>query len=190
MELVAKSTYQRNTTAVKVALLDIRKAKPDAVVMVGAYKPISEFIKLAKSIRFEPTFVNISFVGSAALARELGTQGEGVIVSQVVPFPWDTSIPVVRDYQAALRAVEADAKPDFVSLEGYLVGRLTTMALRKMDSDVTRQKFLRTIWSTGTFDLGGVELTFSQDDNQGSGDVFMTRIARDGRFLPIELPLN
>lgn len=189
MDLVAKATYQRNTTAVKVALLDIRKAKPDAVVMVGAYKPISEFIKIAKSIRFEPTFVNISFVGSAALANELGAQGEGVIISQVVPFPWDTSVPVVREYQAALRAVDSEATPDFVSLEGYLVGKLTTMALRKTDSDVTRQRFLQTIWSTGTFDLGGVELTFGRDDNQGSGEVFMTHITRDGRFLPIDLPL-
>jgi ABC-type branched-subunit amino acid transport system substrate-binding protein len=186
MELVARSTYQRNTTAVKVALLDIRKAKPDAVVMVGAYKPISEFIKLAKTIDFGPTFVNISFVGSAALANELQENGEGVIVSQVVPFPWDESVPVVREYQAALRAVDAEAKPDFVSLEGYLVGKLTTIVLQKTGPDVTRKRFLDTIWSTGTFDLGGVTLTFGPNDNQGSGDVFITRINSDGTFQPVE----
>lgn len=85
MTLVGEATYQRNTTAVRSALLDLRRAEPEAVVMVGAYKPVAEFIKLARSINFNPTFVNISFVGSDALAEELGPAGEGVIISQVVP---------------------------------------------------------------------------------------------------------
>ena len=59
-------------------------------------------------------FVNISFVGSEALAQELGDAGEGVIVSQVVPFPWDASVPVVAQYTKALAAVDAAAKPGFV----------------------------------------------------------------------------
>ena len=106
--------------AVKTALLNIRKAKPDAVVMVGAYKPIAEFIRLSRKLKFNPEFVNISFVGSKALAKELGKDGAGVIVSQVVPFPWDVSVPVVQAYQAALSAYDASLEPGFVSLEGLL----------------------------------------------------------------------
>lgn len=87
MSLAAEGTYTRNTTAVKKALLAIRKSNPDAVVMVGAYKPVAEFIKLARKMKMTSTFVNISFVGSDALSTELGDAGEGVIISQVVPFP-------------------------------------------------------------------------------------------------------
>jgi len=188
MELVAKGTYQRNTTAVKAAILEIRKANPDAVVMVGAYKPISEFIKLSRKIHLDATFVNISFVGSKALSKELGEAGEGVIVSQVVPFPWDTSIPLVKEYQAALKAADPAAEPGFVSLEGYMVGRLAIMALDKAGKDVTRESLLKTIWSTGAFDLGGVTLTFGATDNQGMDKVFMTKIQKDGSFVPIEQP--
>ena len=75
MTLTVQGSYTRNTTAVKKALLTIRKAKPDAVVMVGAYKPVAEFIRLARKIKFNPTFVHISFVGSDALAQELGDAG-------------------------------------------------------------------------------------------------------------------
>lgn len=182
MNLVAKATYQRNTTAVKMAVLDIRAAKPDAVVMVGAYKPIAEFIKVAKSIEFAPEFVTISFVGSAALAAELGKDGEGVVISQVVPSPWDSSLPVVAEYTAALVAVAPEAKPDFISLEGYLVGRLAIAALRETGAYPTREAFLSTIWKTGTFDLGGVTLTYGPEDNQGSDGVYMTRITADGSF--------
>lgn len=186
LKLVAEGTYKRNTTAVKSALLSIRKGKPQAVVMVGAYKPIAEFIKLAGKTKLKATFVNISFVGSKALAKELGAQGAGVVITQVVPFPWDTSIPVVKQYQAALKAHDANLEVGFVSLEGYIVGRLTIMALEKVNGEVTRKKLLQTITSTGSFDLGGLILTFGPGDNQGSDDVFLTVIQPDGSFKSVD----
>src|SRR3974390_1681251 len=103
MELAAEGTFGRNTVAVKGALLAIKKAAPDAVIMIAPYKPAAEFIKLARQIRFDATCVNISFVGSDALAKELGGGGEGTVVTQVVPFPTDKSIPVVARHQAALK---------------------------------------------------------------------------------------
>ena len=139
MEIVAEGTFERNTVAVKTALLTLKRAEPEAVVMVGPYKPVAEFIKLARKIDFNPVFVNISFVGAGALAKELGPDGNGVIVSQVVPFPWDVSLKVVADYQAAIKAVDPQAEPEFVSLEGYLVGRLAIAALDKAGKDVTRE---------------------------------------------------
>src|SRR3954447_8766723 len=95
LPIAAEGTYERNTVAVKTALLNIKKEDPEAVVMVGAYKPVAEFIKLSRKVSFNPVFVNISFVGASALAKELGEDGKGVIVSQVVPFPWDASIKVI-----------------------------------------------------------------------------------------------
>lgn len=185
LTLVAEGTYTRNTTAVKSALLGIRKAKPDAVVMVGAYKPIAEFIRLSRKLKFNPTFVNISFVGAKALAQELGAAGEGVIVSQVVPFPWDTSLPVVEQYHAALKAVNPEAEPGFVSLEGYIVGRLAVEALQAAGKDVTRASFLAALNALSTVDFGGATLTFGPGDNQGMDDVFMTRITASGGFEPL-----
>ncbi|KII11585.1 ABC transporter substrate-binding protein [Phaeobacter sp. S60] len=185
MALVAEGTYTRNTTAVKKALLTIRKAKPDAVVMVGAYKPVAEFIKLSRKLKFNPTFVNISFVGSDALARELGDAGEGVIISQVVPFPWDHSLPVVAQYQAALNAVDSDAEPGFVTLEGYLTGRLAIRALEDAGVDLTRGSYLSAMAGLRDVDFGGVTMRFGPDDNQGMDDVFLTHITKEGGFQPV-----
>ncbi|AZV78069.1 ABC transporter substrate-binding protein [Parasedimentitalea marina] len=185
MTLSAEGTYTRNTTAVKKALLSIRKSKPDAVVMVGAYKPVAEFIRLSRKIKFNPTFVNISFVGSDALAQELGEAGEDVIISQVVPFPWDASVPVVAQYQAALTAVNADATPGFVTLEGYLTGRLAIKALEDAGTDLTRESFLKALAGLRTVDFGGVTMSFGPDDNQGMDKVFLTRITQDGGFQPV-----
>lgn len=182
MTLSAEGTYTRNTVAVKSALLEIRKAKPQAIVMVGAYKPLSEFIKLAKKLNMEPTFVTISFVGSKALAAELGDAGDGVIISQVVPEPWDVSIPVVAEYQAALKAYDPAAEPGFVSLEGYLTGRLAIAALMDAGADVSRRSYLDALQRLGSMDFGGFPMTFGAGDNQGSDSVFLTRIKADGSF--------
>jgi len=186
MEIVGEGTYERNTVAVKSALLALRRTEPEAVVMVGAYKPSAEFIKLSRQVGFNPVFVNISFVGASALAKELGKDGEGVIVSQVVPFPWDVSIKAIADYQAAMKAVDAKAEPDFVSLEGYLVGRLAVAALEKAGKDVTRAGLLKAIKETGTWDIGGVKLTFGPSDNEGFDKVFMTVVQKDGTFKAVD----
>jgi branched-chain amino acid transport system substrate-binding protein len=186
MAIAAEATFERNTVAVKSALLNLKRAEPEAVVMVGPYKPCAEFIKLARKTDFNPAFVNISFVGAGALAKELGPDGKGVIVSQVVPFPWDASLKVVADYQAAIKAVDAKAEPEFVSLEGYLVGRLTVAALEKTGPNPTREGLLKTIKETGTFDIGGLMMTYGPDDNQGLDKVFMTVIQPDGSFKAVE----
>jgi len=186
MKLVAEGTFARNTTAVKTALLAIRKAGPEAVVMVGPYKPCAEFIKLAHRLKLDAVFVNISFVGADALAKELGEDGKGVVVTQVVPFPGDMSIPLVAQYQKALKAANPDAQIGFVSLEGYMVGRLVIEALGKVKGPVTRAGLLSTIKEVGTFDLGGITLSYGSDDTQGMDQVFLTVIQADGSFKPVD----
>jgi ABC-type branched-subunit amino acid transport system substrate-binding protein len=186
MQLVAEGTYKRNTVAVKRAVLAIRKAAPEAVIMIGAYKPCAEFIRVARRVGLDAKFLNVSFVGSKALAKELGADGEGVIVTQVVPFPEDTGNPLVAAYQDALQAWSPDAEPGFVSLEGYLVGRLTVRVLQELGEAITREGFLDKVSAIGTFDLGGVSLTYGPEDNQGMDRVFLTVIQPDGRFSAVD----
>ena len=192
MKLVGEVTYMRNTVAVKRALLGLQDSDPEAVVIIGAYRPAAHFIKWARKIGLDAVFVNISFVGSNALLEELGGAGDGVVVTQVVPFPRDTGIPVVARYHAALKAADAAAQPGFVSLEGYLAGRLAVDALLASTSPVDggetrrpeREAFLRTLEESGAIDLGGFEVEYGPGDNQGSDRVFLTMI-RGGGFSPV-----
>ena len=190
MSLVSEGTYVRNTVAVKRALLKIRDSSPQAVIIIGAYRPAAAFIKWARRIGMRAVFVNISFVGSNALLNELGQAGEGVVVTQVVPFPRDTSVPVVEQYQSALGEVDSSAQPGFVSLEGYLAGRLVVEALQRATASSdgappTRESFLQTLAGAGHIDLGGFRVEYGSGDNQGSDEVFLTVIRR-GRFVPVE----
>lgn len=185
MVLVAEGAYVRNTTAVKRALLNIREGNPQAVIIIGAYQPAATFIRWARRIGVNAIFVNISFVGSNALLNELGAAGEGVVVTQVVPFPQDTSVPVVARYHEALAAVDPDASPGFVSLEGYLAGLLIAEGLDRTGPAPTRESFLETLRAAGPINLGGFEVEYGERDNQGSDRVFLTRI-QAGRFRAME----
>jgi ABC-type branched-subunit amino acid transport system substrate-binding protein len=154
--------------------------------MVGTYGPCAEFIKLAHRRGFNPTFVAISFVGASALARELGPDGKGVIVSEVVPFPWDTRLKLVADYQAAQRALDPRLTPDFISLEGYLSARLAAEALERAGPNPTRADMLRIINEVGRFDIGGDIIAFGDKARQQPASVFLTVIQPDGSFRPVD----
>ncbi|PJG52197.1 ABC transporter substrate-binding protein [Bradyrhizobium forestalis] len=186
LELAAEGTFERNTRAVAAAWRMIKRAEPEAIVMVGTYGPCAEFIKLAHRSGFYPTFVNISFVGANALATELGPEGEGVIVSQVVPFPWDRSLKLVADYQAAQAAFDPTLTPDFVSLEGYLSGRLAAAALEKAGPNPTRASLLRAINDIGRFDISGNTVTVGTRMIDTPPRVFLTVIQKDGTFKAVD----
>jgi ABC-type branched-subunit amino acid transport system substrate-binding protein len=186
MELTAESTFERNTKAVGSAMRTLKRAEPEAVVMVGTYGACAEFIKLARKSGFNPIFVNISFVGANALAKELGPDGEGVIVSQVVPFPWDASVKVVADYQAAEKALDPNLKPDFISLEGYLSGRLVAAALEIAGPNPTRTGLLQVINDVGQFDISGNIITFGKKAHDVPAKVFLTVIQPDGTFKAVD----
>ena len=181
LQLSASWHYQRNTSSVKTAAFNIVQANPEAVIMIGAYSPTARAIALMKQ-DIDPVFMAVSFVGSYALAEALGPQGAGVYVTQVVPLPDDTSVPAVAAFHKALNVFDENAKPGFVSLEGYLAGRLAIAGLQMCGPDLSRQCFLDSIRNAGLIEIDGITLQYGPNDNQGSDEVFTTVIGSDGEF--------
>lgn len=182
---VASGSYPRNTMAVKAATLRIADADPEAVIMIGAYAPVSRAIELLRR-DVDPIFMTVSFVGSHALASELGDDVEGVYVTQVVPLPDDGDIPLVARYHAALSEFDTDAEPGFVSLEGYLAGRLAIVGLQACGRELSRECFLDSLRDAGTIDIDGIQLKYGPDDNQGSDAVFLTSIGAGGKYQQLD----
>jgi len=108
-----------------------------------------------------------------------------VVVTQVVPFPFDTTMPVVRRYQAALINRDGVVVPSFVSLEGYLAGRLAAAGLQRLTGEPTRAGLLQAYMEGGPFDLDGFAVHFTPGHNQGSNQVFLTVLQADGNFRPV-----
>jgi len=96
------ATLKRNQTDLGATVSDVVKAEPDVVIATTLYKTTGDFIKSARKAGSGAQFASTSFVGASALANELGDQGTGVVVAQVVPPYARASIPIVREYQAAI----------------------------------------------------------------------------------------
>ena len=178
---VATGSYVRGTLDIEQGLNRIIASGAEAIVMIGTYDPCAKFIRLARGKGFDPLFFNVSFVGADELARKLGKEGEGVIVTQVVPSP---EAPETRsllwgagEYTDLLKLYYPEDNPNFVGLEGYINARVLVEGLRRAGRDLTRERFINAIESIQNYDLGIANtLSFSAKDHQGLERVYFTRI--------------
>ena len=181
MKIHSLGKHERNTVAVQAAAKTIHESQPDAVVMVSAYTAVAAFVREMQKLGSGATFYNVSFVGSKALSDALGKDGVGVAISQVVPFPWGTAIPVVKEYQSAAKKA-GFTDYNFSALEGFLSAKVLVEGLKRTGRDLNREKFVDTMERMDV-DLGGFHVAYSPKNHAGSKFVDLTIIARDGKFL-------
>jgi branched-chain amino acid transport system substrate-binding protein len=182
LKTVATGTVERNSVDVAKSLSAILPANPEAIVQVSAYKSCAAFIKQARAKGFGGQFFNVSFVGSQALADELGDAGNGVVISQVVPFPYGASTAVVREYQQRMK--EAGQKElDFSSLEGFLTAKVFTDGLKRAGRNLTRESFITGLESMHDVNLGGFLISYGPNNHTGSSFTDLTIVGRGGKFV-------
>jgi branched-chain amino acid transport system substrate-binding protein len=183
MQVAAKGTFQRNTVAIKTGLAAMLEAKPDAIVMVGPYTPLAAFIKEGHAAGLKSQLATVSFVGTGNLVEQVGKDGDGVVISQVVPFPDDNDLAVTRDCRAALAANGGEAL-GFVNFEGCITAKVLVAALEKTGATPERAALLESLGSMKSVDLGGLTVSFAADNHQASNEVFLTQI-RDGKITKL-----
>ena len=182
LKMTASATVERNSVAVTEAVKFLAPKEPDVIVMISAYTSIAAFVREAKKARYHGQFYNVSFVGSVALSKALGNEGHGVGISQVVPFPYSASIPLVRDYQAAMKKHQR-GELSFSSIEGYLAARVLADGLKKAGKTLTREGLVDALETMNNVDIGGFNVNFSKTSHSGSKFVELTIIGREGKFL-------
>lgn len=179
--------YERNTLNVEQGLLKILEApiKPRAIIMIGAYAACAKFIRIARRALPETIYLNVSFVGSMALKNALGPDGEGVIVTQVVPH-FESDVSLTREYYRDFKDYAPEADPGFVSLEGYIVARIFVEGLRRAGPDVDRESIIDALLGIKNLDIGlGTPIRYTKELYQGSQRVWPT-VIRNGRFESLD----
>lgn len=181
LEPVALGTVERNTVDVAKSVQDIVAAKPDAVVQISAYKSCAAFIREARKAGYGGTFYNVSFVGTQALADELGKEGRGVMISQVMPFPFSTTTPISREYLDAVRKAGADAKPNYSSMEGYLAAKVLAEGLKRAGRNPSRESLVSALESIQNANFGGFNVNFGPRSHVASRFVDLSMLTDDGK---------
>ncbi|MXZ49979.1 MAG: ABC transporter substrate-binding protein [Rhodobacteraceae bacterium] len=191
LQLIGRSVYPRNTTAVKTALYDLMIKNPEAIIVVGAYDPVATAIKWAHKVDFQPIFMTISFVGGNALASSLGEQDfPDVYMTQVVPDFLATNSEVALQYREAIATFHPGESYGFGSFEGYLAARVTIEALKQCGREIDRDCFLNKFNQTNEITVGDMDFYFGEFDNQGSDEVFLTQFVPEEGFVPVRSLLD
>jgi len=176
---VALGTVERNTVNVAAAVKTLVAAGPDAVVQIGAYKACAAFIREARKAGYGGTFYNVSFVGTQALADELGKDGAGVVVSQVMPSPYNAARPITREFVDAAKA--GGAQVNFSSMEGYVAAKVLVDGLKRGGGKPSRESLIAGLEGMGSQSLGGFSVSFSPTDHVASSFVELSMLTGDGR---------
>lgn len=185
MEVIAKAAFQRGTTAVMGGLGALIESSPDVVIMVGTYAPVAAFIKSAKAEGLKANLATVSFVGTDNLVQLVGVDGDGVVISQVVPFPEDHNLPLAKECAELLAKQVPGEKLGFVNFEGCITAKVMAIALQKTGPALTRVDLIKTFESIRGLDIGGMQVNFGPENHQASDAVFLTRISQ-GKITSIK----
>src|SRR5215470_8199228 len=187
---VLRLNYQRNTVDVEDAVAQLKQNSAQlqqkrhvpikAVIMVPTYRAAAKFIEKTRDLYPDMIYTSVSFVGSTALANELVLLGKryatGVIVTQVVPAV-DSHSSLVLEYKSALAKYFPGEAADYVSLEGYVDGKVLIAALQRNGVQLDTEKLVETFENLHDLDIGlGTPVTFSQSEHQGVHKVWGTQL--------------
>jgi branched-chain amino acid transport system substrate-binding protein len=178
---VATGTVERNTVNVAQAVKSITAAMPEAVVQISAYKSSAAFIREARKAGYGGTFYNVSFVGTQALADELGREARGIMISQVMPSPFSSTAALSREYLAAVAKAGGDATPNYSSMEGYVAAKVFAEGLKRAGRNPNRDSFITAMESIQNVNLGGFPVNFGARDHVGSHFVELSMLTEDGK---------
>lgn len=180
LRVAASGLFETNGSNVAAVAKQIAAAAPQAVILFAGGSVGGEFVKLLFETGVHSQIFGLSNVSGELVARALGEQARGIAISQVSQYPWDTTIPVVKEYQQAAQAAKLPIS--YLGMEGYLAAKFLCEALRRTGKDLTRDR-LRATLETGKFDLGGVVFAFTATDHSGSRFVELVMLTRQGRFV-------
>jgi len=165
LSLVAEGSYKRNTLSIDHAFNEIKDAKPESIIMIGAYKSNALFIKRAKENKNlkNTLFCNISFGDANAMINELKnleTNTENLIFSQVVPSYTQISIPIIKEYQELMKKYYPNENLSFISLEAFISAKVLIYAISKIEGERTREKLTKSLKNISKNDFEGLNLNY------------------------------
>lgn len=178
---VAVATVERNSVDVALAVANITSAAPDVVIQASAYKTCAAFIRAARKTGFGGSFYNVSFVGTQALADELGKEAAGIVVSQVVPNPFSPAQMISHEFIEATRKSNGSVQPNYSSFEGYIAAKVFADGLKRTTGKNGRDGLITALESMGNMSFGGFNVNFSAREHIASTFVELSMLTGDGR---------
>lgn len=181
VSLVAKMPLEVDGSKIERAVDGIAKAAPQAIIVVSAGKPSIDFVDAYSNAGHRSTFYMLSVISNSQLVNALGDRARGIVVSQVVPSPWNQSVPAAREFQA-LANKQAITEYTFGHMEGFLSAKFLVEGLKRAGSSPNRESLIRGLETMKRVDLGGYFVDFSPTQHSSGKFTDLLILGRSGKF--------
>ncbi len=179
--LVGSALVPVNSDKVDAAVAALGKAQPQAIIQVALFNSTAAFIRKMRKAGYGGSFMSFSVVGIDPLFTALGKEISGIVVSQVVPSPRSTGIPIVKEYLAAVDT--SDQTPSYESLEGFIAAKTLTEAARRSGRVGDRAALQKTLSSMSDYDVGGFRVNLRAGVHDSVRAVDLVTITGDGKVI-------
>ncbi|HEY5582636.1 MAG TPA: ABC transporter substrate-binding protein [Rhodoferax sp.] len=157
----------------------IAKTDAQAVMMIASATSAVDCIKALKAAGSNAQFVTLSNNASGGFIKGLGDNARGVIVSQV--FPQSIGFGLVKEATDLARAKNlTNVSP--AMLEGFASAKVLVEALRRAGAKPSRERIQSALEGLRKFDIGGLEISYSQENHTGLDFADLSIISADGKF--------
>lgn len=182
LKAAAVGAIDGKTYDARKAVEAIVKTKPGAILMGTAGQASVAFIRDYLKTGERPQFFGLSVMSATQLRKELGADSAGIAVAQVVPSPWSSKHPIVKQYREAL-GKNNQQEAHHAGLEGYIAAKVLVEGLKRSGKDLTREKLVSALESMHNLDLGDFVIDYSSEKHAGSTFVDLSIIRSGGQFV-------
>ncbi|QDL56714.1 ABC transporter substrate-binding protein [Rhodoferax aquaticus] len=161
---------------------ELAKLKPEVVVFSASNDVTAKFIQAYRATGAGATFYSLSFLNGAQLFKTIDKDAVGVVISQVVPYPWNVAMPIVIEYQAAMKKIGV-SDVSYASLEGYVSAKVVVEALKQAGPNPSAEKVKTALETFKALNLGGVTLRYTPTEHLGINFSELSMLRKDGSFI-------
>jgi branched-chain amino acid transport system substrate-binding protein len=181
-KMVGSAAIQNDGSDAEAKAVELAKLKPTAIVLSATNAVTARFIKAYRAAGAEARFYSFSFLNGQQLQKDIGADAVGVVVSQVVPYPWNPAMPVLAEYQAAMKKLGA-TELSYGSLEGYVSTKVLIEGLKRAGANPTPESLKKALESFKSLDLGGIFVRYGPTDHQGMTFSELSMLRKDGGYV-------
>ena len=171
VELVDEQIISQTATEAVSQALTLKKAKPDYTIVVLTPKPASVFIKDARKVGLETTFMGFSFLGDYSLLKLMGDAGKGLIVAAPCSYAHEMNVPGIKKIWDYNKKYHPERKSiDLQYIYNWLNGMIIEEAIKRAGDNLTGEGIKNALETFRNFETDGISrpITFTPTDHRGS----------------------
>jgi branched-chain amino acid transport system substrate-binding protein len=179
--LIATALVPPNGDKLDAALKGVQQKSPQAIVLVSLSGTTANAIRTLRKSGYTGNFMAFSIVGIDPLYATLGKDIGGIVISQVVPSPRPSAIPIVKEYLAAVDT--SDQTASYEGLEGFIAAKAAGEAVRRAGRGFNTATLQRTMTAMTDYDVGGFRINLRPGLRDNVRSIDLISISADGRVL-------